>query len=146
MSASPLGASAVQMFLSGLILMAIGTALGEWRALAFTTRTVGAMIYLVIVGSMIGFSAYVFALKYLPLTTVSLYAYVNPVIAVFLGTLLLDEPFNLRIAAASALVLAGVAATSRRTAAPRPWTDRTPSASLKKPASASKASLGLTTE
>ena len=111
---SPLGAAAVQMFLSGLMFLAIGTVLGEWRALTFTPRTVGAMVYLVLVGSVVGFSAYVYALTRLPITTVSLYAYVNPVIAVFLGTLLLDEPFNLRIAVASALVLSGVAVTNGR--------------------------------
>ena len=52
------------------------------------------MIYLVIVGSIVGYSAYVYALKYLPIATVSLYAYVNPIIAVILGSLLLDEPFG----------------------------------------------------
>jgi drug/metabolite transporter (DMT)-like permease len=117
MQVSALGAAAVQMLLSGLMLIAIGTVLGEWSSLSFTPRTVGAMVYLVIVGSAIGLSAYLYALKHLPLTTVSLYAYVNPIIAVLLGTLLLDEPFNMRIAAASALVLAGVAVTSRRSGA-----------------------------
>lgn len=112
-SETPLGAAAVQMLLSGLTFMAIGTALGEWEALTVTSRTIGAMVYLVIVGSVIGFTSYVYALKHLPITTVSLYAYINPVIAVLLGTLLLDEPFSLRTAAASALVLAGVAVTSR---------------------------------
>ena len=113
-SETPLGAAAVQMLLSGLTFMAIGTALGEWRALTITARGIGAMVYLVIAGSLIGFTAYVYALKHLPITTVSLYAYANPVIAVLLGVLLLDEEFNLRTVAASALVLAGVAATSLR--------------------------------
>jgi hypothetical protein len=67
------------------------------------------MIYLVLIGSVVGYSAYVYALKYLPIATVSLYAYINPIIAVLLGTLMLDEPFTARIVAASALVLAGVA-------------------------------------
>ena len=61
---------------------------------SFTPRTAGAMIYLVLIGSIVGYSAYVYALKYLPISTVSLYAYVNPIIAVVLGTLLLDEPFT----------------------------------------------------
>lgn len=122
-SETPLGAAAVQMLLSGLTFMAIGTALGEWRALTFTTRAIGAMVYLVIAGSLIGFTAYVYALKHLPITTVSLYAYANPVIAVLLGILLLDEEFNLRTAAASALVLAGVAATSLRPGLLRPRLD-----------------------
>lgn len=106
---SPLGASAMQMLLSGIMLMAIGTATGEWSQLSFTGRTAAAMIYLVLFGSIVGYSAYVYALKYLPISTVSLYAYINPLIAVVLGTLLLSEPFSLRILAATALVFAGIA-------------------------------------
>ena len=113
---SSIGAAAVQMFVSGVMLLAIGTASGEWPHLTFTTRTIAAMIYLVLVGAVVGFSAYLYALKHLPITTVSLYAYINPVIAVLLGTLLLGEPFNLRIVIASTLVLAGVAVTNGRLA------------------------------
>jgi len=109
LEASALGASAMQMLLSGVMLIGIGTALGEWSDLAFNTRTASAMLYLVVFGSIVGYTAYVYALKYLPISTVSLYAYINPIIAVVLGTALLDEPFNLRIVIASALVLAGVA-------------------------------------
>ena len=118
-SETPLGASAVQMLLSGLMFIAVGTALGEWKALTFTTWTVGAMLYLAIVGSVIAFTAYGYALKHLSITTVSLYAYVNPVIAILLGVVWLDEPFTMRTAAASALVLAGVAATTLRRGRPR---------------------------
>jgi drug/metabolite transporter (DMT)-like permease len=109
LDASPLGASAVQMLLSGVMLIAIGTAAGEWPRLTFNGRTAVAMTYLVLIGSIVGYTSYVYALRHLPITTVSLYAYVNPVIAVVLGTVVLDEPFNLRIVAASALVLVGVA-------------------------------------
>ena len=108
-TSSPLSASAMQMLLSGAMLIGIGTAAGEWGRLVFTTRTAGAMVYLVLVGSIVGYSAYVYALKYLPISTVSLYAYVNPIIAVVLGTLLLSEPFSLRIVLASALVFTGIA-------------------------------------
>ena len=107
--ASPLSASAMQMLLSGVMLLAIGTVAGEWGRLTFTPRTLGAMTYLVLVGSIVGYSAYVYALKYLPISTVSLYAYLNPIIAVILGTLLLAEPFSVRIVLASALVFAGIA-------------------------------------
>jgi drug/metabolite transporter (DMT)-like permease len=99
----------MQMLLSGFMLMGIGTAAGEWGQLSFTGRTAAAMIYLVLFGSIVGYSAYVYALKYLPISTVSLYAYINPLIAVVLGTLLLSEPFSLRILAATALVFAGIA-------------------------------------
>lgn len=118
--ASPFGAAALQMLFSGAMLIAIGTATGEWSRLAFTSRTLSAMIYLVLVGSIVGYSSYVYALKYLPVSTVSLYAYVNPVIAVVLGTLFLSEPFSMRIIVASALVFGGIAivrATPRRVAA-----------------------------
>jgi drug/metabolite transporter (DMT)-like permease len=90
-------------------LIAIGTAAGEWNRLAFTTRTAGAMIYLVLFGSIVGYSAYVYALKHLPISTVSLYAYVNPIIAVLLGAWLLAEPLNMRVVLASILVFAGIA-------------------------------------
>jgi drug/metabolite transporter (DMT)-like permease len=106
---SPLAGSAMQMLLSGVMLIAIGTALGEWQALHFNERTAAAMLYLVLVGSVVGYSAYVYALKYLPIATVSLYAYINPVIAVVLGSLVLDEALDARVVVASVLVLGGVA-------------------------------------
>ena len=67
------------------------------------------MTYLTGVGSIGGFVAYIYALRHLPVSTVSLYAYINPVIAVILGALVLNEPFGLRIVLASALVLGGLA-------------------------------------
>jgi drug/metabolite transporter (DMT)-like permease len=107
--AAALPAAAMQMLLSGLMLMAIGTLAGEWRELAFTPRAALAMVYLVVIGSIVGYSSYVYALKHLPIATVALYAYVNPIIAMVLGTLLLSEPFTARIVVASVLVLGGIA-------------------------------------
>lgn len=106
---TPLASSALQMLISGIVLTIVGTLLGEWPHVAFSTRSLAALVYLSIFGSVIGYTAYVYALKYLPISTVSLYAYVNPVIAVFLGTLLLGEAFSLRIVAAAALVFVGIA-------------------------------------
>jgi drug/metabolite transporter (DMT)-like permease len=123
---SPLGSLAVQMFVSGVMLMVIGTAIGEWERLSFSPRSIAAMAYLVVVGSLVGYTAYLYALKNLPVSTVSLYAYVNPVIAVLLGALVLDEPFTPRIALASLLVFGGIAVV-KKTAAPstRPPSDAT---------------------
>jgi drug/metabolite transporter (DMT)-like permease len=87
-------AAAAQMAIGGAALLLLGTMFGEWPHLRFTMRTTSAFVYLIVLGSLVGFAAYVYALKYLPVATVSLYAYVNPVIAVVLGTLLLDEPFG----------------------------------------------------
>ena len=104
-----LGSAALQMLFGGLFMLLAATVRGEWADLSFTWRTGLAELYLIVFGSLVGYSAYVYALKHLPVSTVSLYAYINPVIAVVLGTLLLSEPFGLRVVIASAIVFAGVA-------------------------------------
>jgi drug/metabolite transporter (DMT)-like permease len=109
-----LGSAAVQMIFGGLMMAAAATMRGEWAQLTFTWRTGAAELYLILFGSLVGYSAYVYALKHLPLSTVSLYAYVNPMIAVVLGTLLLGEPFGWRVVAAPAVVFAGIAVVKFR--------------------------------
>lgn len=105
---SILGATAYQMLAGGLIMVIAGTFRGEWSQLFFTTRSATALIYLATLGSIGGFVAYTYALRYLPLSFVSLYAYINPIIAVALGVMFLGEPFDARMATAAALVFAGV--------------------------------------
>jgi drug/metabolite transporter (DMT)-like permease len=104
-----LATAAVEMLFGGFLLLAAALARGEWRTLAFNVRTSAALAYLTFVGAIAGFSAYAYALKHLPVATASLYAYVNPIIAVILGTLVLKEPFGARMVAAAAIVLAGMA-------------------------------------
>ena len=104
-----LSAAAMQMAFGGVCMLIAGTLRGEWGHLAFTQRTLAAEIYLTLVGSIVGYSAYTYALKYLPTATVSLYAYVNPIIAIVLGALLLGEPFGPRVVFASLMVLTGSA-------------------------------------
>lgn len=101
-------ASGLQMLLGGAVIMAAGTLAGEWDAFALTPRTTSALLYLLVFGSIVGFLAYAYALKHLPVSTVSLYAYVNPVIAVLLGTLVLGEPLSPRLAIAGTMVLIGM--------------------------------------
>ncbi len=105
-----LGAAALQMLFGGVFMTLAATMRGEWSALAFTWRSALAEAYLIVFGSLVGYSAYVYALKHLPMSTVSLYAYINPVIAVVLGTLMLGEPFGWRVVIAAAVVFTGVAA------------------------------------
>jgi len=122
-----LATAAGQMIAGGLMMLAIGTAAGEWQALHFTPRTAAALAYLTTVGSIGGFAAYTFALKHLPISFVSLYAYINPIIAVVLGKIVLDEPFNARMIVAAAIVFAGVAlvqAKRRRRGAGAPGESR----------------------
>jgi drug/metabolite transporter (DMT)-like permease len=102
-----LAAASIQMILAGAVLLAVGLAMGEWSRLSFNPRTLGALLYLVLAGSVIGYSSYAYALKHLPISTVSLYAYVNPIIAVLLGTIVLSEPLSPRIAIAGLIVVAG---------------------------------------
>lgn len=102
-------ASALQQLFAGVLMLSVGTALGEWSQISFTPRTIAAEVYLIGFGSLIAYSAYLYALNHLPVATVSLYAYINPIIAVMLGTLIAREPFTPRLVAAAALVLAGVA-------------------------------------
>ena len=104
-----LATTAYQMLAGGLMMVAAGSLRGEWADLSFSSRTATALIYLSTVGAIGGFVAYTYALRHLPVSFVSLYAYINPVIAVALGVLFLGEPFGVRMGAAAALVLAGVA-------------------------------------
>ena len=104
---NPFRSTALQMVFSGTMLLGAATWHGDWQQLAFTPRTIAAMLYLSIAGSLVAYSAYIYAIQHLPLQLVSLYAYINPMIAVTLGTLLLAEPFTPRIAIAAGLVLAG---------------------------------------
>ena len=111
---SPFQSTALQMVFSGIMLLTAATANGDWAQLTFTPRTISAMVYLSIAGSLIAYSAYIYAIQYLPLQLVSLYAYINPMIAVALGTLLLNEPLSARIVVAAVLVFAGTWVVGRR--------------------------------
>jgi drug/metabolite transporter (DMT)-like permease len=104
-----LATAAFEMLFGGLVLLGLGMVRHEAARLVFTPRTASALAYLVFVGAIGGFTAYAYALKHLPVATVSLYAYVNPIIAVILGTLILNEPFSARMAVSAAIVLTGMA-------------------------------------
>ena len=106
---SVLATAAYQMLFGGICLLLAGFAIGEGSRLAFNPRTGAALLYLILFGAVAGFTAYAYALKHLPIATVSLYAYVNPLIAVALGTVILKEPLNPRLAIVATVVLVGIA-------------------------------------
>jgi drug/metabolite transporter (DMT)-like permease len=108
LSRNVLGVAAVQMFFGGLFMTLAGTMTGEWSHLGFSARTLTSLVYLTLAGSVIAFAAYSYALRHLPIATVSLYTYVNPVIAVALGTLLLGEPFRASMLVAAAVIVIGM--------------------------------------
>lgn len=109
-----LAAAAMQMLFGGIWMLLFATAAGEWPRLAFNPKTTIALVYLTVAGSIAAYTAYAYALKYLPVSTVSLYTYVNPVIAVALGTLLLGEPFGARMLVAAAIIALGILIVSVR--------------------------------
>ncbi|MCM3881043.1 MAG: EamA family transporter [Vicinamibacterales bacterium] len=99
-----LAATALQILFGGLLQFLIGTVAGEWPAWHYTLRSTLGWLYLLIVGSFVGYVSFTYALRHLPISTVSLYAYVNPVIAVILGAMILSEPFTPRMASAIAII------------------------------------------
>jgi len=106
--ASPYVSAAVQMLAGGAVVITLGLALGEGSRVHVTATGVEALCYLVVFGSLVGYSAYTYALKHAPPTIVGTYAYVNPVIAVLLGWLLLGEPVTARTFVAMGLILGAV--------------------------------------
>jgi drug/metabolite transporter (DMT)-like permease len=104
-----LSSAALQMLFGGLILTIVGLAVGEASRFVLTPRTLGALVYLTIFGSIIAYSSYVFALAHMRTTHTALYAYVNPVVAVFLGWLILGEALTWVSVVAMVVILAGVA-------------------------------------
>lgn len=109
--ASPRMAAALQMTMGGLLLAVVGTALGEWGRMelaSVSTRSVLSLAYLLVFGSLIAFAAYVFLLRHATPARVGSYAYVNPVVAVFLGWALGDEPVGARTIVAATIIIAGV--------------------------------------
>lgn len=104
-----LSSAALQMLFGGLMVAIVGFSIGEASRFVVTPRTLGALVYLTIFGSIIAYSAYIFALAHMRTTHTSLYAYVNPVVAVFLGWLILNEPLTWVSVVAMVIILAGVA-------------------------------------
>ena len=105
---SPYIAASIQMIVGGAVVALVGTAMGEWSSWHLNLKGLGAIAYLVVFGSIFGYSAYAYALRHASATIVGTYAYVNPVIAVLLGWLLLNEPITARTVVAMSLILVAV--------------------------------------
>ncbi len=105
----PFSATAWQMIAAGVANLLVALALGDRSRAIWSPRGIGAMLYLVVFGSWVGYTAYIWLLNHVPTLKVSTYAYVNPVVAVFLGWLVLHERVDAYILAGSAVVVASVA-------------------------------------
>jgi drug/metabolite transporter (DMT)-like permease len=110
--AHPIIAGGVQQLAAGLILLPFVFVIPQGHV-QWSTRGVLALLYLVCFGSLVGYSAYAFAMDRLPVAIVSIYPYVNAIVAVWLGWLFYREKFGLREAAAMAVIFASVALVKR---------------------------------
>lgn len=111
LSPSAVMAASLPMLLGGIVLAGMAQAAGEWQSLRLAQvapAAVWALVYLIVVGSLAGFSAYLFLLKTLPASRVATYAYVNPVVALALGAWLGGEAVGALTVAAAAVSLVGV--------------------------------------
>jgi drug/metabolite transporter (DMT)-like permease len=99
-----------EMWTGGTMLVILGLLRGEHLAVSsYSTRTWVAWAYLVVFGSMLAFTAYVWLLAHAPISLVATYAYVNPVVAVMLGALILGEPITGAVLVGGAVIVAAVA-------------------------------------
>ncbi|MEG0775605.1 EamA family transporter [Clostridium sp.] len=112
-SASTVSNIAIQMLSGGICLSIIGGFLGEFQKAQFTPKGLGALLYLVVFGSIIGYSCYIYILQKWPAAKAGTYAYVNPPVAVILGAIVLDEAISLKIVLATIIILFGVILVQR---------------------------------
>jgi drug/metabolite transporter (DMT)-like permease len=118
LSGSPLLLSALSLLSGAVMLFVVGTLLGEWRGLAIariTTREWAAIVYLILFGSVITFTAYNWLLEHFSPTLVATHTYVNPVVAVLLGWAYAGEALTMRVGVAAAMVIAAVVLVDRGT-------------------------------
>jgi len=118
--ADSFAATSYEMLAGGIILLPIGLATSDPHFSQFSGRSIFGFFYLVTIGSVVGYTAYVWLLDNAPLGRVATYAYVNPVVAIALGAIVLHESITWTIGIGAALVLACVALVVRHETEPRP--------------------------
>jgi drug/metabolite transporter (DMT)-like permease len=108
----PMLSTALQMLIAGAIVIVVGLVIGEGNDVAWgavSGRSIAGLVYLIVAGSLLAFTAYVWLLKTAPISTVSTYAYVNPLVAVVLGWAILSEAITWSVVAATAVIVTSVA-------------------------------------
>lgn len=124
---SPLLSPAMQMIVGGSALGLLGTLTGEWSRLNIAAISLSSWLglaYLVVFGSLVGYVTYTWLLRSAPTTLVSTYAYVNPVVAIFMGNLLAAEPVTPRVLIAALIILGSVVLVNAK----RPLRKKAPAA------------------
>lgn len=103
----------IQMLAGGSLTLVVSTGLESWGSAVWSADVLWSLAYLVFVGSLVGYTAYLYALTHLPTTVVSIYAYINPLIALVVGWAILDERLDATVGVASLLILGGVFLVNR---------------------------------
>jgi drug/metabolite transporter (DMT)-like permease len=112
-SSNPFLNAGLQMLFGGLFLLPASFIFDDYTSLQWSEGAIYSLLYLIVFGSVIAYACYSYAIKKLPMTIVSLYAYINPLVAILLGWMILDEKFNLRIAIAMLITIAGIYIVNR---------------------------------
>jgi drug/metabolite transporter (DMT)-like permease len=120
---SPLLGTGMEMLAGGTGLLVFGTLAGDWSRLdlaGIRISSVLGLLYLIVFGSLVGFAAYTWLLRVAPTPLVSTYAYVNPLVAIFIGNLFASEPLTPRILLAAGVIISSVVViNTSRAAAPK---------------------------
>lgn len=103
----------LQMGFGGLFLLPISAVFDNYESIQWTNNVIYSLVYLILVGSIAAYASYAYAIRKLPITIVTLYAYINPVVAIMVGWLVLDEILNLRIGIAIAIILVSIYIVNR---------------------------------
>ena len=117
----PLMSAAIQMATGGIAVTIIGAAMGETRHFTMASDSVMALAYLTIFGSVLAYTSYIYAIREMSTTNIALYAYINPVVAVILGSLILREQMTWVSVVAMFIILAGVALVQMRRIPEEKW-------------------------
>jgi drug/metabolite transporter (DMT)-like permease len=105
---SPFINAAIQMLCGGILLALFSPLVDDYNTIHWNNTFFNAMLYLIFIGSLVAYSCYAYAIKHLPMTLVSMYAYINPIVAVFLGWLVLTEPITTKTLFSMLIILIGI--------------------------------------
>jgi len=109
----PLMGASIQMLIAGILQTLLGFILGEHNNFQLNQNGFLALAYLILFGSILGYASYIYSVTHLPLSLVSTYAYINPIIALLLGWYFLDEPLTITVFISAGLILVGVSLVKR---------------------------------
>ena len=107
-SVHSLMSASVQMLIAGTLQVLLGAVMGNFSELHFTQSGLISLSYLIVMGSIFGYGSYIYAIEHLPLSLVSTYAYVNPIIALVLGWIFLGEQLGVFTLLAAIVIILGV--------------------------------------